>query len=199
MAELIKENSYAIPRTAKTVMCLNIGRKAIRLWNRKLVRVKTPSKALGEILDRYESASWSGLIQKPNDNLKTKYQTYAEFVTCENPEEKEKYIQFTMKVLAKDYARFKTLAAFLRISMSLLFFYLLEFDEYNSWPFHQLAHREIVITKTYGFGIWVKFIRKPEEFVLEVNTPLMEKITRIGSEILPPEENLDDMQLEYAV
>ena len=184
MAEFNTTTCNVIDGTAKTVICLNIGKKAMRLLSRKIIRCKTPAKALNEILNRYESSSWSGLIQEPNNSIKTEFQKNASEVICENANEIEEYEQHTMRVLAKDYTRLKTLAAFLRISMSLLFFYLITFDEYNSWGFYRSAKREIVITKSYSFSTSIKFLLREEEFVLQTNSPFYTEKPPTGIQIL---------------
>ncbi|MDX1959813.1 MAG: hypothetical protein SFU98_14675, partial [Leptospiraceae bacterium] len=109
MAELLQDNSYKIEGEGTLVFTLNMGTNARRLFRRKLIRCKTHAKAMQELFDRYETASWSGMILKPNANMKTKYQVKA----SESEVEEENYKIQTIRVFSRDYLRLKTLANFL--------------------------------------------------------------------------------------
>jgi hypothetical protein len=132
MPEFIQENNYQVEATGTTPFTLNMGKETIRLFNLKLNRCKTHKVVFQELLDRYETSSWSKTITSPHAGLKTLYQVDALCSDVEN----EEYLTKTIRIMERDYLRFRTLANFLRISMSKLFAFLLAFDELNWFPFY---------------------------------------------------------------
>ncbi|MDX1959980.1 MAG: DUF1564 family protein [Leptospiraceae bacterium] len=168
MPELLQDNSYKIQGEGTLVFTLNMGTNARRLFRRKLIRCKTHAQAMQELLDRYETASWSGMILKPNANMKTKYQVKA----TESEVVEENYKIQTIRVFSRDYLRLKTLANFLRISMSLLFAFMLSFDETNAMQFHRMVKRSLALAKNFSFSTKIRFFNGLDLVELFVKTPL---------------------------
>ncbi|MDX1957203.1 MAG: DUF1564 family protein [Leptospiraceae bacterium] len=168
MPEFQKNNSYKVETEGTIPFCLNMGKETQVLLQRKLIRCKTYKKAFQELLDRYESACWSGLILDPNVNLKTKYQVDA----LDSPVIEEKYERFTIRIESRDYARFRTLANFLRISMCLLFAFLLIFDRSSGLIFHHFARRSLALVRIFSFSTKIRFIQELFSLELLIKTPL---------------------------
>ncbi|MDX1960184.1 MAG: hypothetical protein SFU98_16565, partial [Leptospiraceae bacterium] len=75
-------------------------------------------------------------------------------------------------VFSRDYLRLKTLANFLRISMSLLFAFMLSFDESNAMYFYRMVKRSLALAKNYSFSSKIRFFNGLDLVEFFVKTPL---------------------------
>ena len=169
MPEFISEYKYEFEREDTMVICLNMSRNTRFHFDAKAVG-STHALAIRNLLDRHESISWTGNLVDANANPPTLYQQ--DSILLEHfYDSPEFYSQVSLRVYTQDYLRLRSLANFLRISMSLLFSLLLKKDKEEGEILQLAVDLDIVIIKNYSFSTTLIYLNTGEWVLLRVKSP----------------------------